>query len=529
MHDDLQVMRVYQMNKCFLDGQIPCRWSPDMVWGYGQPMFNFYSAFPYYLGTLLHLIFPLTYLSAVKILFIISFIVAGFGMYKLAKVFWGRTGGLLSAVLYTYAPYHALDIYVRGALSESFALSLLPWMFYFTYRLINKFTLHNFAGTSISIALVLMTHNISTMLYGPLTLIWCLYWLVVVKDIKSLYRLSLGGVLGFGLASFFLLPVIFEQNIIQAKLLTLDYYDFRGHFVSLRQLFIDRSWGDGPSIYGDLDDISFQVGWPHWWLGILAFINLFYLKIKKGLETKILFLISGLLLLTAIVSFLTHSRSLFIWETIPGIDFVQFPWRFLGLTMFLLSFLAGSINLAGRFTVKIIICIIVFLTVALNFRYFIPVNYSRLVTEESKLSGLAFELQQKSAIMDYLPKTAKTAPISRAFENAKVLEGEASVGPFNKNSYSFSFDADVYLTSQIEVPVMYFPGWRVFVDDREVEIIPHGDYGLIKIVVENGRHMIYGKFTNTPIRNIANVISLISIGLLILSVGFGGKYENKVK
>ncbi|KKQ48390.1 MAG: hypothetical protein US67_C0034G0008, partial [Candidatus Woesebacteria bacterium GW2011_GWD1_38_10] len=171
----------------------------------------------------------------------------------------------------------------------------------------------------------------------------------------------------------------------------------------------------------------------------------------------------------------------------------------------------------------------ILLTIVLNFNYFIPVQYSRLVTEESKLSGLAFELQQKAATLDYLPKTARTAPVSKAFEKPKVLEGDASVSILSVRSDSFSFDADVYNSSFIEIPVMYFPGWKVFVDDKETEINIHGDYGLIAISLEDGRHSVYGKFTNTPIRSVSNAVSLFSIGIIIVVLRFGGKYEEKDK
>jgi len=33
MHDDMQAIRLMQMDKCVKDMQIPCRWVPDM--GYG--------------------------------------------------------------------------------------------------------------------------------------------------------------------------------------------------------------------------------------------------------------------------------------------------------------------------------------------------------------------------------------------------------------------------------------------------------------------------------------------------------------
>src|SRR4030066_728885 len=126
------------MWRLFRDGQIPCRWSPDMSFGYGQAMFNFYSAFPYYLGLLYKLVFSASFIGSAKFLFAASLLIAGFGMFFLAKELWGYLGGIVSLVLYTYAPYHAVDVYVRGALSESFALAVLPFVWLFSYEIILK-------------------------------------------------------------------------------------------------------------------------------------------------------------------------------------------------------------------------------------------------------------------------------------------------------------------------------------------------------------------------------------------------------
>ena len=52
-HDDLQVMRIFEMRKCIEDFQIPCRWVPDMGFGNGFPLFNYYGVFPYYIGAIL--------------------------------------------------------------------------------------------------------------------------------------------------------------------------------------------------------------------------------------------------------------------------------------------------------------------------------------------------------------------------------------------------------------------------------------------------------------------------------------------
>src|SRR3989344_1329333 len=73
MHDDLQMMRQLEMEKCFLDLQIPCRWVPDMGYGYGYPLFNYYPPLPYLIGQVVRLA-GFSFVDTAKILFIFSFV-----------------------------------------------------------------------------------------------------------------------------------------------------------------------------------------------------------------------------------------------------------------------------------------------------------------------------------------------------------------------------------------------------------------------------------------------------------------------
>jgi hypothetical protein len=523
MHDDLQVMRIFQMEKCFSDGQIPCRWSPDMAYGYGQAMFNFYSAFPYYLGTLMRMVAPLSIMGTVKMLFFISLLGAGIGMYLLAREFWGNWGGILAAVLYTFAPYHALDIFVRGALAESFALAILPFLWLTLYLVVKKPSFPKVAGAALSLAALLMTHNISTLMYAPFTVLWVLFWLIYLKNWKSLVSIAIAGLLGIGLAAFFILPVIFEQSLIQIQHLTSEYSDYRAHFVTLKQLFLDRKWGDGPSIFGPKDDISFQIGWPHWWLGVFLFTTaVSWLKKEKKKEKTLLLL--GLLGLAGFCAFLTHSRSFFIWKTIPIMAFIQFPWRWLGPTIFFLSFAGGAM---ARLKIKhkgYLAAGTIFLAVVLNFRYFIPVHFSSKVRDEEKLRGVAFELQQKAAILDYLPKTARVAPEAVGPETPKIISGDGEIFGFVKRSNSFSFETQIYQESEVEIPIMYFPGWIVIVDNQVVPGELHGAHGVMKVTLSPGKHIVRGRFQNTPIRSLGNGLTLLT-GFILLAGAV--LYENK--
>ena len=56
MYDDMQVIRLQQMDVCVRDGQIPCRWVPDLGLGYGYPLYQYYAPLPYYFMETVHLL-----------------------------------------------------------------------------------------------------------------------------------------------------------------------------------------------------------------------------------------------------------------------------------------------------------------------------------------------------------------------------------------------------------------------------------------------------------------------------------------
>jgi hypothetical protein len=462
MHDDLQVMRVWQMGKCFDDGQIPCRWSQDMAYGYGQAMYNFYSAFPYYIGQIIRVLTPLSILGTIKILFAISIVVSGVGMYLLTREFWGRAGGALAAVLYIYAPYHALDVFVRGALAESFALAILPFVWWSFYRLIKKPNYPLLVASALSLAALISTHNISTMIYAPFTLLWVLYWLIRGSSLKGVLSVAASGFLGVGLAAFFFIPALLEQSLINTQYLISEYSDYHAHFVTIKQLFLERKWGFGPSIFGPYDDLSFQVGWPHWWLAAAAGgVALFKLLRKKTRDRAVL--VVFLLAFCTLSLLLTHQRSLPIWEKVPLMNFVQFPWRFLGPGIFFLSFATGSLGAVNIRIKKLLFVAVLLLIIALNWKFFIPLGFSSQERDQGKLTGPGYERQAKAAILDYLPKTAKIAPPGPASEVPRVVEGVADTNGYVERSNRFSFETNVYIPGKLEIPIMHFPNWEVLV------------------------------------------------------------------
>jgi hypothetical protein len=521
MHDDLQVMRLYEMNRCFLDGQIPCRWAPDMGQNYGQPLFNFYSAFPYYLGQLIHQL-GFTFIDTVKLLFLISLFLSGVFSYLLGKIFVSKNAALIVAVAYLVVPYHAVDIFVRGALSESWGLTLVPLVLYCLFRLSRLPNSGNSLLFAISLAALLTTHNITTLISLPVFLILGGYALFISRNRKSfLLFLSPALLLGIGLSGFFLFPVLLEKPLIQSSFLITDYFDFRAHFTTLYQLFGKASFGYGPSRFRSFEfpqTLSFFVGI----LPILSLITTPIILFFKRQDKKSFSLILITYLLCLLTLFMTHPRSVGIWEKLPLLSYVQFPWRFLGPAALSSSLLIGF-NLEFILT-KIrrsflVTTLVIFFLVSTGIFYFRFEKYIPSLTDKVKLSGAAYDQQIRGALLDYLPLASKIIPDSKASPIPLIKSGLVNTNYFDHRSNYFGSEFDVYDDSAlIQFPITFFPGWTLYQNraGSPIAFDIDNDFGLITVNLTKGHHLIQGFFEDTPVRRFANLTTAASAILLTL-------------
>ena len=113
--------------------------------------------------------------------------------------------------------------------------------------------------------------------------------------------------------------------------MTQGYFNYINHFTTLKQLFFDRFWGYGASLWGPKDDMSFQIGLIQWLLPLLALFFAFR-KNQKNKYTILTVLFIGFFFL-----FLTHNKSTFIWHLFPIMAYFQFPGAFLVLPCFVFA------------------------------------------------------------------------------------------------------------------------------------------------------------------------------------------------
>lgn len=515
-HDDVQIIRTFEMNKCFLDHQIPCRWVPDLGGLYGYPIFNYYAPAPYYVSEIIYLITH-SLLFSVKFIFALPFIGSYIFMYLLASRFWGKLGGSFSATFYAFAPYHALDFYVRGAMGEMWGLMFFPAIFWALSKLEEKLNLKNLLLNAFFVGGLIISHNLSAMIFLPLCLIWIFLLYFKNKNTKFLIFSFTSIIVGILLSAFYLLPVIVEKDLVHVETTVEGYFSYTEHFKGLRKVLLERSWGYGASIRevpgGERDDLSYQIGRVHllaWFLAIFTAVSLW--KKNRWISRVIIF--SSIAASVAI--FMINPRSEFIWKSIDSLKYLQFPWRFLLLVIFFVSFISGSFFLTSLNGKKYLWISLFIMVVALNFFYFKPNKFIQ-TSDKALLSGANWDRQIKRSIFDYLPIYAKEPPAELATKRYQILTGDTKVLNFKEGTNWFNFNTVTKTHTIIRLSQYYFPDWKIFVDGKEMNVeYKNNSLGLMTIILGKGTHKVDARLYDTPIRSISNVITLTTSVLSLL-------------
>ena len=399
-HDgSLYFLRLVELDQSLRHGQLYPRWSPDMAYGYGYPLFNFCAPFSFYLAEALHLA-GLSFVTAWNGTLTLCLLASGLFAYLLARDWMPECGALVTASAYLLAPYTLYDVFFRSNLAESVALSLLPLALWAFGRLVRNGQARYLALSAFSLGLLLLTHQVMALLFGPVLAIYVLIlWWREGRTPWRLLTVFTAGILALGLSAFFWMPAFLEQHTVQIeRSFTPGGMDYRQNFLSLAELFSPpipapadlmnpsppRSLSLATLALGLLGllplslqlegrfwrrfkaafpifayDVSVEVrrAWHTFTIGPKPAIpgrlerrndgtnlpafqpsNLSLIPPTSPRERGQLLLLAGVLGL----SFMMLSPSLPLWERIPLFHFAQFPWRFLGPASLVAALLAGN-------------------------------------------------------------------------------------------------------------------------------------------------------------------------------------------
>ena len=161
------VYRLAALDGAVRSGVLYPRWFPELAFGYGQPVLNFYGPLSYYWGL------PFTLLGAdavlaMKLVLASGLVASALSMYLFARLHLGRGPALVAAVVYVYLPYHLVDLYVRGAVAEFLAFVWLPLLLWSFHHLIVGAGQKRFYWAGLAawlLAALVVTHSLSALFF----------------------------------------------------------------------------------------------------------------------------------------------------------------------------------------------------------------------------------------------------------------------------------------------------------------------------------------------------------------------------
>ena len=478
-HDgELHIARIAAYFEELTRGQFPVRWAGDLNYGYGSPLFIFYYPLPYVLGSVLHFI-GLNFTVSFKILLGLSFIGAPVTFYLWIKKLFPKNIAFAAALVYGLAPYHFLDLYVRGAIGEMFAFIFIPLV------LLSIESSTILLG-AIFYGLLLLSHNAFGLLF---TGIFILYGFLSQKIRTTLVSV----VLGLGLSAFFWLPAMIEQKFTHSALFISNKY--LENFPPLIQLFWSP-WGFGTEV-AKTGGLSPQIG-PIFIMLALASI---FVSSKK---LRWFFIFSWILLLISV--FFSLNISSFIWDRIMFLKKFEFPWRFSALAGFAVATLSTFV-----FSIKNARLLVILLFIA---------SIPFIKTTGSDTHSDDYYLSYSSSTEFGAASTIWSAgdPTEAPKEQVQIIAGTGIVSDVIKNSTHHQFNVTAENNLTVLDNTLYFPGWKAIIDDQKIPIeFQDANYrGLITFPVPPGSHRVEVSFNQSPIRLLANAISLVTLILILI-------------
>jgi len=528
---ELHVYRTAELSHIVDEGILYPRWGANLYLGYGYPIFNYYAPLTYHLGNLFASVLPGTGIVAgTKTVFVLGLVLASLGAYLLGRTLFEPAGGILAAASFTLSPYVLfIDPHARGDLAEHFAVCLLPLAFYFVHRLMHAPAPGVLLGSVLSLSAVVFSHNLLGLTASALLLA---YWgwrsLLGPKRGKSLWPLW-AFALAAGLIAFFWLPALLEHDAVKLEVIGPGHFDFRQHFLHMGELLAPSrlvDWGAaGPRFRHNL-------GLAQWLLALpaLAVLALRLRRSDDGRGVSVGFFITGALGL--ILLMLRPSAT--VWDLIPAMPYLQFPWRLLGPANLMLAVCAASaatllpdarwrgLALAGSLTL--------FLVTALPLLY--PMPWPEDFGGTSPLDIIRWEMESQAlgttSTGDFLPTAVEMIP-SAATSLIRSYEEGGAIDKVNRATLPDGADVTILehgpthdlfhvTTPERFVLRLYtfdFPGWRAYVDGRETEIEIARPEGFITVWVPQGEHTVLVRFERTLAQRMGWIISAAAAIVMI--------------
>lgn len=335
----VHVYRSAAMHDAFQQGVFWPRWLVTDYNGLGTPAFHHYSPGLYWLIAALHG-FGVRLDLAIKLIVTAALVLCGYGVYGWLRPVFSPAASLTGVAFFLVYPHILIrSYYYAGDYPRLVALLLLPVCLWASAGLHSESRVRYWLATVASLVALVFTHSLTTFIGGTVLVLFWVALALGYRRPKGLVRCTLAALLASLLSAAFWLPAIVDLSQVQIDGALAHKYDFRHNFLHWRQLFrlhplvMETRAGNQTS-----NLISSGIDAATWLALATGSVSLWF---SKSRERRI-WGVGGILAVAAALS-LTLEASSLLWETIPGLSLVQFPFRFLSLVPLGLSPVAAVI------------------------------------------------------------------------------------------------------------------------------------------------------------------------------------------
>jgi len=530
--------RIAQYQVGVQDGVLFPRFLHDVFFGYGGPIMVFNPPAPYVL-TELFTVLGAGAFEALEAGIALAIVGGAVSLYFLAREPFGQPAALLAAGAYAVAPYRLVDAWVRAAYPELFATALIPLLLLSMRSVVRRQTSFAMVAAALATSLVVLSHPPSTVFCLPLAAAYGLWHSPSQNRRQAIFKLFGSLALGVGLSSIFWVPALADSAHTQ---IPLDQAKYRDNYVGVRQLF-ETKWAYGFSNPGPDDDMSFQLGWVHWAAALGAGWLAFFRGNQPSKAGKSRIAVAGAhrgalqhelrfwFAAGAVAIFAMTESSSFLWDVIPLLASIQFPWRLLIVPALATSIFVGALV---RIFDKPARAAAVAATTAL----LLTVGYwsfARTICQAGERVGDSTCLSADHWNSTNTPEKLQTwigaDPVLLPTDSSKpptfgpraeVTEGVAQVEVVDDRTERFRARVVATSPATVRVRIFSFPGWHAAIDGVAAEIHEETDTGKILVKVLQGNHVLDLRFGLSPAGRRGAIASAIScfatLGLLVWGV-----------
>ncbi|MBN1356361.1 hypothetical protein JXA40_08885 [bacterium] len=565
-HDEAQLLwRITECHQNFICGYPLARWFPDFARGMGLPFLEYFPVVFLYFTESFRLA-GLSTIHSAKIAIVLVTWLGSAGAYLLAREYWGRAGGIVSGLLYTYAPYRIFDLYVRGDVNEYTAIALLPLNLW----LLNRCSSGHVRGlihipTALLTGTLFASHYPSAVIHLPVYVFWIAARSISTKNpvrVSIQCLTSLGA--GLILSSPWWANAFLSRNLVQMEGMTRGFADYRHQFIHPVQWF-SFYWNFGASVKGTGDTVSFQLGNIALILSILGFPAWITRLFRSGREQPLWPLLA---LLTASL-FLTASASGPVWKLIPVLPMIQFPYRILQIPALILALWGGSLAVVvernlkwprlwiasglGAFILLFSLhmcrvaeylnvdesqltpatvarvahthCTGEFLPEHVGKRFPPPGERQQVVIEKIPDEGFSRK-QMEMKLQKWIEKAPDIEywkgdgiPLGMTEIRPRSLQmksGTALIRIVREGPVLLELQAEATGVARIRWGQFYFPGWIGYCDGAPLDIYPDPDTGIVEFIIPDGFHLISIRYRNL---NLGRNLEIMALAVFLLILG----------